>query len=305
MRRVSLSFAAPALALPRRISNEPSSTFHPHVSKKSLQLDSAELNKLTFTPSKPAEEWDNPIQHPVWNLVDADKIVVNHKPVGGIVDAIAYGAVKVCRWGFDTFSLFRFGKLTEKKVIMRCLFLETVAGVPGMVGGMVRHLHSLRGMKRDHGWIHTLLEEAENERMHLLTFMTIHRPGIVFRASIIVAQGLVFNFLMLMYLICPRFVHRFVGYLEEEAVRTYSHIIEAIDEGKLPEFRDKKAPKIATTYWHLGENATYRDMFNVIRADEAGHRLVNHTFADMHATHHQHDTNPFLNRLHGSGDNDA
>ena len=82
-----------------------------------------------------------------------------------------------------------------------------------MVGGMVRHLHSLRtseagggvdavavavagrsrvpspaaaaavqcgatppipspnAVRRDHGWIHTLLEEAENERMHLLTFL--------------------------------------------------------------------------------------------------------------------------------------
>lgn len=39
------------------------------------------------------------------------------------------------------------------------------AGVPGMVAGMLRHLHSLRRMERDHGWIHTMLEEAENERM--------------------------------------------------------------------------------------------------------------------------------------------
>ena len=46
-----------------------------------------------------------------------------------------------------------------------------MAGVPGMVGGMMRHLRSLRTMQRDKGWIHTLLEEAENERMHLLTFM--------------------------------------------------------------------------------------------------------------------------------------
>ena len=36
-----------------------------------------------------------------------------------------------------------------------------VANIPGMVAGMVRHMHSLRRMKRDHGWIHTLLEEAE------------------------------------------------------------------------------------------------------------------------------------------------
>ena len=39
----------------------------------------------------------------------------------------------------------------------RIIFLETVAGVPGMVAAMTRHLQSLRKMRRDHGWIHTLL----------------------------------------------------------------------------------------------------------------------------------------------------
>ena len=29
----------------------------------------------------------------------------------------------------------------------------------------MRHMRSLRSMRRDNGWIHTLLEEAENERM--------------------------------------------------------------------------------------------------------------------------------------------
>lgn len=43
--------------------------------------------------------------------------------------------------------------------------------------------------KRDAGWIHTLLEEAENERLHLMTFMTMKRPSIWFRAMILVAQG--------------------------------------------------------------------------------------------------------------------
>ena len=41
----------------------------------------------------------------------------------------------------------------------RIIFLETVAGVPGMMGAMVRHLQSLRRFQRDYGWIHTLLGE--------------------------------------------------------------------------------------------------------------------------------------------------
>jgi len=45
----------------------------------------------------------------------------------------------------------KFG-MTEKNWMNRILFLESVAGVPGMVAGMLRHLRSLRTMKRDNGW---------------------------------------------------------------------------------------------------------------------------------------------------------
>lgn len=73
---------------------------------------------------------------------------------------------------------YKFTKLTEEKCLTRIIFLETLAAVPGMMGAMVRHLNSLRTMKRDHGWIHTLLEEAENERMHLLTAMYVPLLGL-------------------------------------------------------------------------------------------------------------------------------
>lgn len=276
-------------------------------SQRPQPLTSTDLNRLSFVDeiNKAPRVWDNPIGHPVWDVKDVENVVINHKPARGVVDAVAYGLVKTCRWCFDTFSGYRFGRITERKVITRCLFLETVAGVPGMVGGMVRHMSSLRGLKRDHGWIHTLLEEAENERMHLLTFMKIGEPGLVFRAAILLTQAVMFNLLFVLYLANPRFVHRFVGYLEEEAVRTYSHIMELIDEGKLPAFQTAAVPDVALSYWRLPSTATYRDMFNVIRADEAGHRLVNHTFADMHARHQANNTNPFIGRLHGDGDSSA
>ena len=62
------------------------------------------------------------------------------------------------------------------------------AGVPGMVAGMLRHMRSLRSMRRDNGWIHTLLEEAENERMHLLTFLKLRQPGLLFRGMVLLSQ---------------------------------------------------------------------------------------------------------------------
>jgi ubiquinol oxidase len=58
--------------------------------------------------------------------------------------------------------------MSPEQWISRMIFLESIAAVPGMVAATVRHLRSLRLMRRDSGWIHTLLEEAENERMHLM-----------------------------------------------------------------------------------------------------------------------------------------
>ena len=56
--------------------------------------------------------------------------------------------------------------------------------------------------------------------MHLLTFLTVSQPSIFMRATIIAAQGIFYNLFFLTYLITPKTAHRFVGALEEEAVRT-------------------------------------------------------------------------------------
>ncbi|KAK3755295.1 hypothetical protein QZH41_014599 [Actinostola sp. cb2023] len=176
--------------------------------------------------------------------------------------------------------------------ICRIIMLETVAGVPGMIGGMARHLKSLRKLDRDHGWIHTLLEEAENERMHLMTALELKEPepGKIFRAVIIGAQGVFVNMFFVAYLFSPRYCHRFVGYLEEEAVKTYTYCLECIDNGKLPAWENKKAPDLAITYWKLKEDATMRDTILAIRADEAHHRVVNHTLSSLHLD----EQNPFF-----------
>ncbi len=48
-----------------------------------------------------------------------------------------------------------------------------------MVGGMLTHMKSLRSMSIDHGVIQTLLDEATNERMHLMAFIEIAKPTFV------------------------------------------------------------------------------------------------------------------------------
>lgn len=143
-----------------------------------------------------------------------------------------------------------------------------------MVAAVLRHLRSLRKMKRDGGYVHLLLEEAENERMHLLTFMKVAQPGWFFRMMVLGAQGIFFNGFFLSYLLSPKYCHRFVGKLEEEAVFTYSSAIQEIEEGRLPEWEKMPAPRIAIDYWRLKEDAKMLDVLYAVRSDEAGHRCM-------------------------------
>lgn len=77
-----------------------------------------------------------------------------------------------------------------------------------MVAATLRHLRSLRRMERDRGFINSLLQEAENERMHLQTFIKIKEAGKFMRLIIIAAQGVFYNVFFLSYMISPRIAHR-------------------------------------------------------------------------------------------------
>lgn len=237
--------------------------------------------------------------------------VVCRKPVT-FSDRFAHGFVKFLRGGFDIVSgykpyhvpdsilnekpvpverLRKEGKiLSDKQWLLRIIVLESFAGVPGMVGGTLRHLRSLRLLRRDGGWIHTLLEEAENERMHLLTFLTVSQPTLLTRFLVLGAQGVMYNLFFLLYLASPKTAHRFVGALEEEACRTYTHCISDIEKGLVPEWDNRPAPQIAIDYWRLPQSATLLDVIRAVRADEATHRFVNHSLANLD---HKHDFNPF------------
>ena len=117
------------------------------------------------------------------------------------------------------------------------------------------------------------MEEAENERMHLMTFMEVAQPKWYERALVVAVQGVFFNAYFLLYIASPRMAHRIVGYLEEEAIHSYTQYLHEIDCGHLP---NGPAPAIALDYWQLPQGSTIRDVVEVVRADEAHHRDVNH-----------------------------
>ena len=194
-------------------------------------------------------------------------ISVHHAPKG-FSDRFAFGFTKALRFCADTFFAKRYGH--------RAIVLETVAAVPGMVGATINHLKCLRRMCDDRGWIRTLMDEAENERMHLMTFIEVARPTVFERLVILAVQWVFYLGFFALYLISSKTAHRVVGYFEEEAVLSYTHYLKEIDEGRS---KNVPAPEIAKRYWGLPDSATLRDVVLVVRADEAHHRDVNHGFA--------------------------
>ncbi|MBT9520130.1 MAG: alternative oxidase [Dechloromonas sp.] len=205
----------------------------------------------------------------ILNVPDQAEQRQHHVP-GNVRDKVAYLFVKFLRFFADSFFARRYGH--------RAVVLETVAAVPGMVGGSLQHLKSLRRMESDHGWIRTLLDEAENERMHLMTFITIAQPSWLERQLILLVQGVFYNFYFLVYLLSPATAHRVVGYLEEEAVTSYTTYLAGVDNGT---YANVPAPAIAIDYWKLAPDARLREVIIAVRADEATHRDVNHQFADQ------------------------
>ena len=193
-----------------------------------------------------------------------------HRKPKTFSDKFALSITMGLRWFADTFFATRYGH--------RAVVLETVAGVPGMVAGMWNHLRSLRRMRPDdRGWIRQLLEEAENERMHLMIFIQIAKPNWFERWMIILAQALFWHFYLVLYIFFPACAHRMVGYFEEQAVISYTDYLKQIDNGRA---KNISAPKIAIDYYGLRKTATLRDVVLAVRQDERGHAKVNHEMAD-------------------------
>ncbi|KAM0790117.1 hypothetical protein ACM66B_005443 [Microbotryomycetes sp. NB124-2] len=292
-----------SIMLAQPTSNRPA--FQPH------HLDAKTVN---WKHSRPHEDWV--MRHAVYTPDDTKAVKVVRAPLTTLSDKLAAGLVKLSRSLFDFVTRYKHaspeaaiealkkqGKtdlsleqlrkegflMTPSQWDVRILFLESIAGVPGFTAGILRHLRSIRALKRDGGWINLLLQEAENERMHLLTWLKIAKPGLFMRLMIIAAQGVFFNAFFLTYLISPRAAHRFVGCLEEEACLTYTQILDEMKRGHLPEWDKLEVPQIAKDYWRMPQSATMTDLVEAIRADEAGHRFVNHTLANLR----KDDVNPF------------
>ena len=185
-------------------------------------------------------------------------------------DYFAFSMTRFFRFIADTFFAKRYGH--------RAVVLETIAGVPGMVAGMLIHLRSLRRMKTGYGHqIREMLAEAENERMHLMFFIEIAKPNAFERLLVIAAQGVFMTFYLFMYIFFPKTSHRMIGYFEDEAVKSYTEYLDLVESGKVMNIN---APILAIDYYKLPKNARWSDLIRSVRADEMHHAEVNHGYAE-------------------------
>jgi hypothetical protein len=253
--------------------------------KKAESLDSDE---------KPILEM---MQNHIWSKDEIDERLQNlyqHRPQT-LTDKVMHRIMFTLYKTFNWMTGFQPVNTPVKAVEWRLIVLESFAGVPGFMAAMFRHFRSLRTLKRDHGWIHTLLEEAENERMHLLVCMKMFKANIITRFLVVSAQVFMTPFLAALYMVHPKAVHRFVGYLEETACLTYANVIDQVETPGTPlheAWANLPAPAFGKVYWKLPEDAMWVDCLKCMFADECNHRDVNHTFATM-ATD---DPNPYVEK---------
>ena len=190
------------------------------------------------------------------------------KPIT-VSDKFAFTMTKFFRFVADTFFAKRYGH--------RAVVLETVAGVPGMVAGMLLHFKSLRKMKMGYGPdIREMLAEAENERMHLMFFIEVAQPNFLERLLVIFAQSIFWFFYFFLYVFFPRTAHRMIHYFEDEAVKSYSEYLSLVQKGVIENIN---APKIAIEYYNLDNDAKLSDMIIRVREDEMRHSEKNLMFS--------------------------
>ncbi len=269
---------------PVQANTEPSLVMQP--TKNSQKIASATNQSILNPINYNDHSWRQ--HNHIWTAEEvADRIKSEsqkHKPIE-FSDYIMKGAMTVLYHTFNFVTGYKHVDPSPGSIIWRLIILESFAGVPGFMGAAFRHFKSLRTLEHDHGMIFTLLEEAENERMHLLTCMDVFNASIITRTLVVAAQLSMTPALILTYIIKPAAVHRFVGYLEETAVSTYTNIVNHVEKPGTQlnrAWKDMPAPEIAINYWQLPEGERkWIDALKRMLADEAHHRDVNHTLASL------------------------
>merc|ERR1739848_985229 len=203
-------------------------------------------------------------------LAERYKTASNHVAPKKASDYIFFGILRFAYNSFNYITGFDKNDPTPESMRTRLILLESVAGIPPFVMAGYRHFRSLRNLAYDGGRIYTHLEEAENERMHLVSCMQIFEAGSLMKASVFSVQIVACPAFFMLCCAKPQWLNRFVGYLEELACETYSTVLDHCnnpDKKLYKAWHDKPAPPVALEYWKLKEGTTWPEVLLYIYAD--------------------------------------
>lgn len=272
----------------------------PHTNKLFHGIESIHF-RLTSTPHpfhfKKLDINECQLQNGIWSQNEIEltrKQVYLHQPKSWI-DSILYQLMKQSYHLFNILTKYQENNPTINSIEFRLIVLASISGIPSFISSFCRYFRSLRTLSRDYGWIPCLLEEAENERMHLLICLRMFEANIIMRIFVFITQIFITPILFLIYLIHPKALFRFVGYLDETAVHTYINLLKHIETPGTQlydQWKDLPAPPLAISYWKLPLDAKWIDVLKAMMMDKATHRDVNHTFATIQGD----DPRPYLQK---------
>ena len=176
------------------------------------------------------------------------------------------------------------GHMTARQYMIRNVFLESVRRCSRHgCGHASPPPFQMRRMKRDNGWIETLLEESFNERMHLTHIPQNGGARLVHETYGIGSGKVCSSTPFSQHISSPHGQH--IDLLDSWKKRPSSPILGSFKTWTLVAYRSGKRCQLLTlpslTGICLEGHRTMRDLLLYIRADESKHREVNHTLANL------------------------
>ncbi|EAN97989.1 hypothetical protein C3747_33g208 [Trypanosoma cruzi] len=181
------------------------------------------------------------------NALEGERLT--HSPPQRFSDHCCIYLVKLLRWCAD--------KLFRERYLHRATMLKVIAPAPPLAGAMISHLRMIL-KKENPAYIpgkgdfatetRGLLAQAESHASHIRILMLLTEITYVERVAAVFLQAIHFAIFAFLFLLSPRVAFRLMGYLGEESVVIWTHMINDIDFGKVTE---RALPQDAIEYWGL------------------------------------------------------
>lgn len=122
-----------------------------------------------------------------WTEPEIDEVLKtakSHTAPKTVIDSVQYWFLRGLYNTFNFVTRYDKHDPSPESIKLRLILLESIAGVPPFIMAGYRHFRSLRNLSYDGARIYTHLEEAENERMHLISCMQVFDAGLFMKSLV-------------------------------------------------------------------------------------------------------------------------